>query len=485
MHQARDPVPIGLLIVNSDLSMKGISSILRYASIIVSKALRPRVCPNLDVCLLLPRTPQTVINKSRIFDVVITDDMTGDEKEIIRLASTFDVQSLEGPEITTYPSVCVGGTFDMFHHGHRVILGIAALLTGCRLLVGVTDICLIHKKCLAPLIQTCESREATLLKFLTDIDFPEKQLVIHRLTDPYGPPSRQPDFQCIIASPETVSGCEKINEMRRDLNFDPLHIEKVDYVARNRKDSFSLPRDYADFKFSSSTLRLNLLGRPISRLFSRNMQPKPDAWVIGLTGVIASGKSTIANYLKRCDNDRVHLVNGDAICRRVYECDSESCTNLDNHLIREILKRLDVPLDVTTFEQSRISSLVKSEVNQLLSKQHARPLIVVLESTLLYEVGLDAICNEIWSVFIPRSEAVNRAEARCIVTDEAMLRSVRNQTSESKVDWWTPCQRDLGVGPIGRANVVFCTAWDMEFTREQVERAWQYLLQAISPPDLS
>ncbi|KAL5962707.1 Bifunctional coenzyme A synthase [Taenia solium] len=509
MHHTHDPVHFGLLIVNSDLSTKGIRSILRFASFIVSNKLyillrSPRcqkrcehlwkkcislyyssascLCPDLDVCLLLPRTPQTVVNKSRTFDVIITDDMTGDEKEITRLASAFgtgpercdvirykiasaDGPSSEGSEITTYPSVCVGGTFDTFHHGHRVLLSIAALLTGCRLLVGVTDTCLLRKKFLAPLIQTCEAREATLSRFLTDIDFPEKQLVIRRLTDPYGPPSRQPDFQCIIASPETVPGCEKINEMRRDLDFDPLHIEKVEYVAY-----------YVDFKFSSSTLRLNLLGRPLLCL-----QPKHDIRVIGLTGAIASGKSIVANYLKECGDDQVCLVNADSICRRVYESAPESCMNLRNYFNLETIKRLDAPLKVNTFEKSKIVSLAKVEVDRLRFKH---PLIVVLEGTLLFEVGLEAICDEIWSVFIPRSEAVNRIEARCAITDEEVLKSVRDQSSEVKVDWWTPCQRGADVGPIGRANIVFCTVWDAEFTREQAKRAWQYLSQAISPLNL-
>ena len=132
----------------------------------------------------------------------------------IKLVSSFWSTSLlelalvnESPKtmsICTYPSVCVGGTFDIFHHGHRVLLSIAALLTSHRLLVGVTDASILQKKILAPLIQTFDMREAAVKNFLTDIDFPEEQLKTYRLVDPFGPPSCQPDFQCIIASPETV-----------------------------------------------------------------------------------------------------------------------------------------------------------------------------------------------------------------------------------------------------------------------------------------
>lgn len=524
MHHAGALDQFGLLIVNNDLSIKGVDSVLRYASFLVSDKLyvllrspscqkrcehtwkkyislyyssASCVCPGLDICILLPRTPQTVVNKSRIFGVVITDDMTSDENEIIELASAFgtgsdgcnvfrykvalaDEPSSEESQITTYPSVCVGGTFDMFHHGHRVLLSIAALLTSCRLLVGITDICLLHEKFLAPLIQVYEVREAVLTKFLTDIDFPEKQLEICRLTDPYGPPSHQPDFQCIVASLETVRGCEKINEMRRSLNFDPLHIEEVEYVDRKGTDGLCRPRDYVDFKFSSSTFRLNLLGRPLLCLPSARVKPKHASWVIGLTGPIASGKSTISRYLEDCAGDRVCLLNADPICRTVYESSPQSCMNLGIYFNLEPIKRLDAPLHFNVFEQSKIVSFVKLEVNRLQAGDYLDPPIVVLESTLLFEVGLDAICDEIWTVFIPHSEAMSRIGARYCITDEKMLSSARNQMSESKDDWWTPCQRDLGVGPIGRANIVFCTSWDAEFTRVQVKRAWEYFSQSIS-----
>lgn len=120
MHHAGALDQFGLLIVNNDLSIKGVDSVLRYASFLVSDKLyvllrspscqkrcehtwkkyislyyssASCVCPGLDICILLPRTPQTVVNKSRIFGVVITDDMTSDENEIIELASAFGTGS--------------------------------------------------------------------------------------------------------------------------------------------------------------------------------------------------------------------------------------------------------------------------------------------------------------------------------------------------------------------------------------------------------
>ena len=41
--------------------------------------------------------------------------------------------------LTTYPAVCLGGTFDHMHAGHRILLSEACLLATQSVTVGVTD----------------------------------------------------------------------------------------------------------------------------------------------------------------------------------------------------------------------------------------------------------------------------------------------------------------------------------------------------------
>ncbi|VDM28098.1 unnamed protein product [Hydatigera taeniaeformis] len=64
---------------------------------------------------------------------------------------------------------------------------------------------------------------------------------------------------------------------------------------------------------------MDLLGRPLLRSFSRRGRPSRNFWLIGLTGAITSGKSTIAKYLAECGGNRMCLLDADAICRRAYE----------------------------------------------------------------------------------------------------------------------------------------------------------------------
>lgn len=128
------------------------------------------------------------------------------------------------------------------------------MLAERRLLVGVTDNCLLKGKILAPLIQTRERRAIAVKNFLQMIGFDVNKLEVFFLTDTFGPPAYQPDFDCIVASVETVEvslfikgqfhsyasillhiftpfkACEKINQMRSDKGFPLLHIEKVEFV---------------------------------------------------------------------------------------------------------------------------------------------------------------------------------------------------------------------------------------------------------------
>jgi len=41
--------------------------------------------------------------------------------------------------VITYPAVCLGGTFDHLHTGHRVLLNEACMLATHSMTVGVTD----------------------------------------------------------------------------------------------------------------------------------------------------------------------------------------------------------------------------------------------------------------------------------------------------------------------------------------------------------
>lgn len=91
------------------------------------------------------------------------------------------------------------------------------------------------------------------------------------------------------------------------------------YFAIFSTDGITLPHDYTDFKFSSSTLRLALLGQLLKDPLSGRNKPKNVSWVIGLAGAIAAGKTSVARHLQHFVGDRLQILNGDEICQRALE----------------------------------------------------------------------------------------------------------------------------------------------------------------------
>jgi len=56
------------------------------------------------------------------------------------------LESNDNLEFFKYEAVCLGGTFDHMHLGHKLLLSKALLCTKKRILVGVTTDVLLKKK---------------------------------------------------------------------------------------------------------------------------------------------------------------------------------------------------------------------------------------------------------------------------------------------------------------------------------------------------
>nr|CDS31898.1 dephospho coenzyme A related kinases [Hymenolepis microstoma] len=501
---------VGLLIIEGDLSPNRLKQILAHASSLVSSELyfvlrtfqsedqsngslkqfitlvysyAPSICPNLGIYISLP----PFVNKICNYDVIITVKINDNPEELVtkvkHIDENFDpstmlsdsLQVFRQSRFKAFQSVCLGGTFDDLHNGHRLLLTLAALLAESRLLVGVTDNRLLKGKILAPLIQNSENRAAGVKNFLEKIGFDVNRLEIFFLTDPFGPPVYQPDFDCIVASEETVPGCEKINQMRSDKGFSPLHIEKVDFVVSKGMETL-LPKGYTDSKISSSSLRLNLLGRCLLREYVEDRQPKGGTWIIGLTGCIASGKSSILKLLRDFSGDRIRVIDVDHLLELFCNQIEGNCENLRTYFAMETVKQLDASLNMSTYEKTEILSKIQSEIDIVLSETRSKQPVIFLEGSLLFTTGLNYLCDEMWTVYVPRSVALSRVAKR---REIKLVEEIEEFSSELKVDWWAPCQRDSGRVPIGQSSVVFCTLWDEEFTRKQTERAWKYLSQRL------
>ena len=116
-------------------------------------------------------------------------------------------------EAPSFAHVCVGGTFDYIHMGHKLLLSIAAYCTSERLVCGVSDAPLLGKKTLRELMQPVALRMALVEDFLRSIK-PGIALQVSALQDGYGPATRDAALEAIVVSAETAKGGEACNTKR-------------------------------------------------------------------------------------------------------------------------------------------------------------------------------------------------------------------------------------------------------------------------------
>ena len=99
-------------------------------------------------------------------------------------------------EYQSHDFVCLGGTFDRLHEGHKILLSEAALRCDKVITVGVTDENMLKSKKVADLIQDTEVRIQNVKDFLFDIRGHDKDFIT-AISDPFGPAITDESLTCI------------------------------------------------------------------------------------------------------------------------------------------------------------------------------------------------------------------------------------------------------------------------------------------------
>lgn len=192
--------------------------------------------------------------------------------------------------------------------------------------------------------------------------------------------------------------------------------------------------------------------------------------VIGLTGGIASGKSTVSNIFK---NAGIPIIDADVVARKVVEKDSVGLMTLTKRFGNSILLN-DGSLDRTQLGRKMFSDAsVLKEVNDLLqplirteielqiqeAKKQNNPLLI-LDIPLLFEMHYETLCDDIIVVAVSVETQIQRLKNRNGLTKEEALKRIESQMSlEEKVQ---------------KADIV----WTNEGSIEELEaRVHQWLLE--------
>ncbi len=187
-------------------------------------------------------------------------------------------------------------------------------------------------------------------------------------------------------------------------------------------------------------------------------------YLIGLTGNIATGKSTVARMLAELgatviDADRVaHEVMraGTPVHRAVVEAFGEGILRPDGEIDRA---RLGAIVFSDPQALARLEAIVHPAVGEEVARRiAAAPTpVVVVEAIKLIEAGMARICNSLWVTTCSPEEQVRRLMAD---------RSLSREEAERRVNAQPPQEEK-----IARADVVIRTDGTIEETREQVERS--------------
>ena len=124
--------------------------------------------------------------------------------------------------------VGIGGTFDEFHKGHRVLV-LKAFDVGKHVLIGLCTDEFAKKLRKNHEVAPYEKRLNELKKFLEDNGLMHRAKIIP-LNDPYGPAVTDSGIEALVVSRETEPGAYKINKIRRRRGLPPLRIVVIDMV---------------------------------------------------------------------------------------------------------------------------------------------------------------------------------------------------------------------------------------------------------------
>lgn len=159
--------------------------------------------------------------------------------------------------------------------------------------------------------------------------------------------------------------------------------------------------------------------------------------VIGLTGGISSGKSTVSNYLKQqgykvLDADeysRKTTAKGGPAIPAIVEAFGEDIVNAEGELDRKklgsiIFNDADKRQQLNDIVHPLIRDMMNSEEARLVKKGH-----VFLDIPLLFENGLDARCDLTVTVFVDQNTQIERLRARDGLSQEAAQARINSQMS--------------------------------------------------------
>ncbi|KAK0648888.1 hypothetical protein B0T16DRAFT_456340 [Cercophora newfieldiana] len=212
-----------------------------------------------------------------------------------------EAPATDTPPTAGYPVVCLGGTFDYLHPGHKLLLTAAALLLRvpdvgspqpCQFIIGITGDELLKNKKYAEYVQPWAVRARNVIIFLSRLlrasekgwkdssppdiqeedgdfraSFRESTISVQcvRIQDAFGPTITVENMDALVVSGETRSGGRAVNERRAEKGWRLLEVFEVDVLdAGEISDQAGAVGNFAS-KISSTTIRQQRAQKSVKR----------------------------------------------------------------------------------------------------------------------------------------------------------------------------------------------------------------------------
>ncbi len=179
------------------------------------------------------------------------------------------------------------------------------------------------------------------------------------------------------------------------------------------------------------------------------IQNKP--YIVGLTGSVASGKSSLARALRAAgarviDTDQIGRAlakpGGPAIAK-IRACFGDAVFSEDR-LDRKTLG------DIVFSDQTALKALnaimhpmITTEVLRQLSHLQRHP-VVIIDAPLLFESGMDCLCDEVWCARATTRQQVARMRRRDCLSLHQALKRIRSQMPAHKKARLSDCTINTG-----------------------------------------
>lgn len=200
--------------------------------------------------------------------------------------------------------------------------------------------------------------------------------------------------------------------------------------------------------------------------------------IIGLTGGIVGGKSTVASMFrdlgaKIVDVDKLghsvilpHRPAWEKIIRLFGKDILQNDLTIERKKLGKIVFTNPTLLKkLNKITHPEIIKLIKKEINLAKNKTHSQEKILIIDAALIYEAKIDKLMDNIIVVYINKDEQVKRLVKRNNLSKEEALQRIKSQMSMKE--------------KVKIADYVIDNSNSLDKTKEQVEKIWKKLVSRI------